>query len=269
MDTRIHIPLEEPLRDSVQFFWQINRNNANFSHEVIVPKGFVEIIFNFLPEATFSARLYNKNFSIPRCFIQGYHDLPIKLELPRNQSFFGVVLHTTAVKHLLGVPAGEFAGYCTDLTLVDASFNSLWHRLAEEETFRGRVSIFSDWLIKYPPCLTNREQALNELFTIKTAQPLSVPDIADWLCYSPRHLSRKCYELTGMNTEQTLLYLKYLRAISQIHHSTLSLTEIAYLCEFADQSHFIKTFKSLTTLTPTAYKKKMSEVVGHYFENVR
>ncbi|MEJ0101984.1 MAG: helix-turn-helix domain-containing protein [Bacteroidota bacterium] len=35
-----------------------------------------------------------------------------------------------------------------------------------------------------------------------------------------------------------------------IQHSTLSLTSIAYNCRFSDQSHFIKTFKSLAQMTP-------------------
>lgn len=77
------------------------------------------------------------------------------------------------------------------------------------------------------------------------------------------------YELTGMNTEQTLLYLKYLKAINLIHYSGLSLTQIAYACEFSDQSHFIKVFKSFTELTPNEYKNRKSEIACHYFEAVR
>lgn len=269
METNIYIPTERPLADVVQVFWQEKRENAGFSHEVILPKGIVEIVFNFFPETTFNGKVYDKNFIIPKCFIQGYHNSSIKLDLPRSQFLFGVVLLTAATKHVLHVPAGEFARQCIDLTLVDASFCSLWHQLAEKETFQEKVALFSDWLIKRMTCLSAREQVLNKLFTLNTDKHFSVADISDWLCYSPRHLCRKFYEMTGMNTEQTLLYLKYLKAMNLIHYSDLSLTQIAYSCDFSDQSHFIKVFKSFTNLTPKEYRNKKSVVVGHLFENVR
>ncbi len=269
MGTHFYIPGERPLRDAVQYFWQVNRINNQYKQENIVPKGIIEIIFNFLPQETFRGKLYNEIFTMPKCFIQGYHNNTIELALPENQFLFGVVLHTAATKHFLDVPAGMFARQCIDLTAVDASFDTLWHQLAEKKTFSGKVTHFSTWLLKRLSCLTPREQALNEMFTFKKDITLSVPNLSEWLCYSPRHLSRMFHELTGMNTEQTLLYLKYLKAVNLIHYTGLSLTQIAYACAFADQSHFIKVFKSFTTLTPTEYKSRKSNIPGHYFEYVR
>lgn len=269
MGTQFYIPGERPLKDAVQYFWQVKRNNIYFRQERIVPKGIIELVFNFLPETTFNGKLYNRIFTIPKCFIQGYHNDTIELTLPESQFLFGVVLQTTAGRHILRVPAGVFARQCIDLTMVDASFNTLWHQLAEKKTFSGKVAHFSDWLIKRLSYLTPREQAMNEMFALKSDIPLSVSNISEWLCYSPRHLSRIFYELTGMNTEQTLLYLKYLKAINLIHYSRLSLTQIAYDCGFSDQSHFIKVFKSFTSLTPNEYRTRKSNISGHYFEHVR
>ncbi|MBS1752823.1 MAG: AraC family transcriptional regulator [Ferruginibacter sp.] len=269
MGTHFYIPSERPLKDAVQYFWQVNRNNFNCKQETIVPKGVVEIVFNFFPETTFTGKLYNKDFTIPKSFIQGYHYNTIELALPESQFLFGVVLHTAVTKHILKIPAGEFARQCIDLTEVDPSFNSLWHQLAEKKNFSDKVSHLSDWLLKRMCCLNPRELALNEMFTLKSDIALYVPNLSEWLCYSPRHLSRMFYELTGMNTEQTLLYLKYLKAVNLIHYSGLSLTQIAYACEFSDQSHFIKVFKSFTELTPNEYKNRKSEIACHYFEHVR
>ena len=98
---------------------------------------------------------------------------------------------------------------------------------------------------------------------------LSVTELADSLCYSPRHLSRKLFEATGMNTEGVLLYKKYLHAVDFVHQAELSLTEIAYQSNFSDQSHFIKTFRAYTEITPGEYKRNKSYVKGHLFENVR
>ncbi|MES2651990.1 MAG: helix-turn-helix transcriptional regulator [Bacteroidota bacterium] len=44
------------------------------------------------------------------------------------------------------------------------------------------------------------------------------------------------------------------RAIEMIKQ-TNDLSSVAFACGFADQSHFIRTFKSITNLLPTAYRK--------------
>ncbi|MGB1004752.1 MAG: helix-turn-helix domain-containing protein [Salibacteraceae bacterium] len=40
-----------------------------------------------------------------------------------------------------------------------------------------------------------------------------------------------------------------------LKNTSLSTTEIAYECGFADQSHFIRTFKNLNGFTPKQYQK--------------
>ncbi len=265
MGTCLYTPAKQPLRNVVQLFWQVSRQN-HFRNEVITPMGIVEIIFNFSTKTEFHACLYNEEFIMPKCFVQGYHTAPIKLTLPASQSLYGVVLHTAAAKHILGVPPGELARQCLDLTLFDPSVDSLWHLLAEKTSFQERTMLLSRWILKRMPGLSDRDQYFNELFTVSTSRKLTVPNISDWLCYSPRHLSRKFYELSGMNAEQTLLYLKYLKAKQFIHNSDLTLSQIAYACDFSDQSHFIKTFRSFTDLSPKEYRAKKSHIPGHYFE---
>lgn len=269
METLFHMPREIPLRNAVQYFWQVKSDSKSFSKQIIIPKGIVEIIFNFIPEITFNTKLNHNHFTIPKYFIQGYHTCPFEMDMPDRQEMFGIALHPIAVRRILGVPAGEFARNCIDLVGTEPSLHPLWHQLAEKEKFEERINIFSKWLVSGLFGLTAREQALNNLLALKTSKHLSISEISDWLCYSPRHLSRKLHELTGMNAEQTLLYLKYLKTIELMHRSNLTLSQIAHASDFTDQSHFIRTFKLFTTMTPKEYRKKKSEITGHYFENVR
>ena len=97
----------------------------------------------------------------------------------------------------------------------------------------------------------------------------SVKELANAMCYSPRQLSRKMAEATGMNTEEILLYKKYLHAMHLVHHTDLSLTKIAYQSHFSDQSHFIRSFKTFANMTPGDYKKSKGALKGHIYENVR
>ncbi|WP_128546243.1 helix-turn-helix domain-containing protein [Larkinella soli] len=269
MSQHHHIPQHPLLRASIELFWQVDRSNALFQQETIVPKGVIEVIFNLQESPGFSARLGSRSFALPRCFINGYNSSPLVLTLPEKQLFFGVAFNPAAIRPLFGIPAGEFANQCVEITLVAPVFDSLWHRLGEQPTFQDRVALFSDWAGNRLSGMPLREQRFGSFLSGKVRPVGSVAELADLLCYSPRQLSRKFLSLTGMNTEETLLYRKYLQAVDLIHHSTLSLTETAYACGFVDQSHFIKAFRLFTGLTPGEYRLRKSRVPGHILENVR
>ena len=269
MENGLYSPKTAPLRDVVSLFWQVNTCNTQYRSETIIPKGCVEIIFNFYDEPGLCATLGDHSFKIPRCFINGFHTHPIHIHLTGVQCFFGIVLHPTAVKAIFNIPAGEFANSCIDMTLVDALMYSLWHQLAEQDSFSQRIALFSGWVKKRMTTPTPHELAINNFLSIHTKCGSLLPSISDALCYSQRHLSRKLQELTGMNSEKTLLYKKYLYAIQLIHQSNMSLTEIAYAAHFSDQSHFVRSFKRFADMTPGQYSARKSNIVGHFFDNVR
>ena len=66
-----------------------------------------------------------------------------------------------------------------------------------------------------------------------------------------------------------LLYKKYLHAVHLMHHTALPLTAIAYQSQFAHQSHFIRSFRMYTGITPGQYKRNKGFVKGHLYQDVR
>jgi AraC-like DNA-binding protein len=252
----------------VHSFWQVE-GKPDFHRELILPKGNIEIIFNFSDKNLFMAKLAANAFSLPKCFINGFNTTPIILTLPENQSFFGVRLHALAVKQLINVPASAFLDIIVDLTLIDRNFNTLWHQLAEENVFEKRITIFYNYISKNTADPHPREALINNFLSGIDQHVLSVTQLSGILCYSSRQLSRKIFEASGMNTETMLLYKKYLHTVHLVHHTALSLTEIAYLGNFSDQSHFIRTFRLFTGLTPGEYRRNKSYLTGHLFEDVR
>lgn len=252
----------------VHSFWQVE-GKPDFHKELILPKGNIEIIFNFSDKNPFVAKLAANAFYLPACFINGFNTSPITLTLPENQSFFGVRLHPLAVKKMIRVPASAFLDMIVDLTLVDRNFNTLWHQLAEENDFEKRIAIFYHHIFKATAETHPREKLINNFLSGTDQHDLSVTQLSGILCYSSRQLSRKIFEASGMNTETMLLYKKYLHAVHLVHHTALPLTEIAYLGNFSDQSHFIRTFRQFTGLTPGEYRRNKSFITGHLFEDVR
>ena len=268
MKNNCYIPIEPCFKNIIHSVWQIE-GFPSFHNEQIIPKGVVEIIFNFSGSTPIPAQLGSKQYHLSNCFINGFNKKPIQVQLPAQQVYFGILFQPLAIKKIFRTPACEFSDITVDLTLLDSTFHSLWHQLAEQDNFDNRVQIFLSWLKRNFIDWQPQEQLINNFLYAVNQHHLSVTALANTLCYSPRQLSRKLFEATGMNTEEILLYKKYLHAVHLIHQSELSLTEIAYQSHFSDQSHFIKTFKTYTEITPGEYKRNMSHVKGHIYENVR
>ena len=268
LNSNYYIPTELCFNNIIHSIWQVE-GSPSFQKELIIPKGVVEVIFNFSGSCPIPSQLGNVQYHLPNCFINGFNKAPIQTLLPKQQAFFGILFQPLAVKKIFKTPAGEFSDITVDLTLLNPIFHSLWHQLAEQENFTSRVNIFLLWLRKNFIDWEPREQLINNFLYAVNQHDLSAGALANSLCYSPRHLSRKLLEATGMNTEQILLYKKYLHAVALIHNANLSLTAIAYQSHFSDQSHFIKTFKDFTTITPGEYKRNRSYVKGHIYQDVR
>lgn len=267
MEFTLEASISPALKSVVQRFWQVDRHNGKFVRETIIPKGSVEIIFN-LQEDNYAIPVVigSREYKLPRCFISGYHTVPINLRIPGRQLFFGVFINPTALRKIFHVQGKDYVNHCIDLTLVDASMNSLWHQLAEQRTFEQRISIFTNWAMKRLPDSSNHDKLFDQFLTNISGSPTSADKVSEMLCYSSRHLSRKLYDLTAMNLEQTLIYKRYLRAVDLMHNSPLLLTEIAHACNFSDQSHFTKTFRSYANMKPKEYRLAKSHVSGHIFE---
>ncbi|HEX6181524.1 MAG TPA: helix-turn-helix domain-containing protein [Chitinophagaceae bacterium] len=267
MDNKFYIPQEAHLKTAVHSIWQVDRVSS-FKTEYIIPKGVVEIIFNFSDEPIAAAFGTHQHF-LARCFINGFNRVPIRIQPPKRQIFFGIQLQPLAAKKLFKTPAAEFADVPVDLTLIDSGIQSLWHQLAEQTDFNKRVNIFCKWVESRSFNWQPREEWMNHFLSDVHQHDLSVKGLAGIICYSPRQLSRKIFEVTGMNTEEALHYKKYLHAVHLMHHSDLMLTAIAYQSCFSDQSHFIKSFRTYTQRTPGEYSRNKGYVKGHIYENVR
>jgi len=80
-------------------------------------------------------------------------------------------------------------------------------------------------------------------------------DLAQAVDVHPVHLSRDFSKYFGTTLGDYIRTIKVQRALALLPNSDLSLTDISFQCDFADQSHFIRSFKSYYHITPLFYRK--------------
>jgi AraC family transcriptional regulator len=87
------------------------------------------------------------------------------------------------------------------------------------------------------------------------ANPLTIKELSKLAGLSPRHFLRAFHDSIGQTPLRYVMTLKIEEAKRLLSQSSLSLTEIAIACGFCHSQHFTTSFKRVTGLTPSAFRR--------------
>lgn len=85
---------------------------------------------------------------------------------------------------------------------------------------------------------------------------IKTDDIAEALFISRSHLSTRFKQETGMNLTEYIHYIKISEAKHLLKHTDKSLLLISNYLGYSSQSHFTRTFKKMTGMSPMEYREK-------------
>ena len=109
---------------------------------------------------------------------------------------------------------------------------------------------------KMPDWVSDLKELIQD--QIDTNLALSLTEISSELNVNPSYLSREFSKyFEDLSFGDYIRKMRVEKAIQLLHSSKYSLTEIAFLTGFSDQSHFTRIFKKYTSKSPSAYKKSM------------
>jgi AraC family transcriptional regulator len=156
----------------------------------------------------------------------------------------------------LGQISGPFARFLMlqiyrELQLADADttlgMESSVLRLLGLPALRGRSS-------KKPVWVGTVDAVLHDRWDEK----VTLDELAGVAALHPAHLSAYFPHYFGCTIGEYRRKLKVDRALQYLSTGSHSLTEVAYLCGFADQSHFIRTVKAQTGWSPRQLRQVLS-----------
>jgi len=107
-------------------------------------------------------------------------------------------------------------------------------------------------------------QELKEIIQDQVDSNLNLTEISKSLHINPSYLSREFSKhFDNLSFGEYIRKLRIEKAIELIKLNTHSLTEVAYLTGFSDQSHFTRIFKQQTGKNPSAFKKEFAKGKGY------
>lgn len=152
------------------------------------------------------------------------------------------------------------------MMIYDALYSWAKHLQKEKHTQNPVDHIFIDVYNKFIKQKSARKKTpdwVNELKQILQDQidsNLNLTEISKSLDINPSYLSREfSRHFNNLSFGEYLRMVRIEKAIELMKESKYSLTEIAYLTGFSDQSHFTRIFKLHTGKSPSAYKKDLAK----------
>ncbi|MBV4356003.1 chromate resistance protein ChrB domain-containing protein [Pinibacter aurantiacus] len=137
--------------------------------------------------------------------------------------------------------------------LQNGPFESLLHEvyskfLKEEKSDRKKIP---DWVAELKAIIQDQ---------IDTQFSFDLKKISTELALNPSYLSREFSKyFEDLNFGEYIRKIRIEKAISLIENSSYSLTEIAYLTGFSDQSHFTRIFRQHTGKNPSLFRKNATK----------
>ena len=152
------------------------------------------------------------------------------------------------------------------MMIYDALYNWAKHLQKEKHTQNPVDHIFIDVYNKFIKQKSAQKKTpawvteLKHIIQDQIDSNLTLTQISKSLHINPSYLSREFSKhFNSLSFGEYIRKLRIEKAIDLMGQNSYSLTEIAYLTGFSDQSHFTRIFKKHTGQNPSAYKKKLGK----------
>jgi len=206
--------------------------------------------------------LHPRNKKLTDFYLYGQTIEPISLHIKGVFKLLILQLYPFAVRILLGVDPKVLNDDCYDLMLVeDVDTQSTLEKLRNTEDNNDILEILADYVNELV-----QNASINPDYRIKLATNLilkangniSIKEVRDRLYVTERTLERHFLKEMGVTTKQFAKIIQFSSSMKQISEMDyVNLTEIGYDTGFADQSHFIRTFKRYAGKTPKEFQKQI------------
>ncbi|NTS39428.1 helix-turn-helix transcriptional regulator [Flavisolibacter sp. BT320] len=249
--------LEPPLNYYVKKVIVLESNEAKNHRLPFYADGYPGIIFCQAGEERY---LLPTNKKLSSFFLYGQTIKPIEIDIEGPYRLVIFQLYPFASKILFNVNPKELNDDCYDLSGVKTVDTvSTIDRLHKEAEVSKQVSIVKDYLQQLLHHITQTKENKLPLVVdliVSSNGTISISALTKHLHMTERTLQRQFIEHVGISPKQFAKIIQFQSALTQISTEAHSrLTEVVFNNGYADQSHFIRSFKKYTDKKPSQYKK--------------
>jgi AraC-like DNA-binding protein len=250
------IPPPPHLKDHLQYFWSLESSGIDPSPKALGPlaDGCPGMIFQPAEAGTFYD---GQHKSLPEAFLHGQTVKRTQIQLVGDFRTVGVCFYPNSLKSIFGFDADELTDVCLGVDLLSVH---LPEQLLHAASVADQIEILSDFLFARISKTSLQVDPLTRfaLGQIVGAKGLlSLPELQKDLKLSERSLERRFNQHVGISPKLFARVCQFQSALSQLKNNRYArLSDVAYDNGYADQSHFIRTFRDFAGFSPCQWQKQ-------------
>ena len=240
--------------------------------EKIFPDGSAELIFHF--GDPFESRAGNKITIQDKLFVYGQISRYIELRPSGVAGVLGVRFKPSGLAAFSDASQSDLTDKVWPVAEVFRNPGSdMPEKLSGTSSIREKIAIMEDFLVSnlasdpkdFDAEILRNLNYLAARFSSSANNSL-VSEIAASENISRRELERRFKYYVGLSPKQLIKIARFQKVLNKSFKAE-SLTELAYLCGYYDQSHFIRDFKEFAGITPAAFLKQPTTLTEIFYDN--
>lgn len=250
------------LRDHVHYFWTLESHKADWTPQSFGPlvDGCPGIIFQRADQGYF----YDQDAKpLPEIFAYGQTVKRTAIYMLGRFQIIGVSLLPHSLPSIFGLNARELTDGCLDISLVSAG---VVEQLINSSTVSGQIDLLSNFLYSQ---IRHIDKPIDKLTTYALTQLIeskgnaSLKELQHSLRLSERNLERKFDQQVGISPKLFARVCRFQATLIQLRQGNQTkLSDIAFENGYADQSHFIRSFREFTGYAPSRYQQQSYDAIN-------
>ena len=244
----------------VELFWfgQFNMNQTPLLAQRVIPNGYIELIIH-LTDAhceLLQGRAYesSSDFTLIGLFTE-----PYDVHFRETVRVFGIRFKPEGIYQVFGTPASKIHAAFADMeSFTGRDFRDYSCRIRDSGSVDEMIRISEKHLTAHVHRRKMRLNYLNRAAEVIRRKKglISMEELAGKAFISTRQLEREFRQKMGISPKNYMRIAR-LNEVNRIlaNGRRLPLTDIAYVCGYSDQAHFIRDFKHFTGQSPKKFVK--------------
>jgi len=201
-----------------------------------------------------------RNKKLSDFYLFGQTIEPISLYVKGSFKLIALILYPFAVRMLLGINPKILNDDCFDLKqLPNIDTKSIVERLRKTEGISNKldgIATYLNELVKLASANTDDSIKLALNLIINTKGNTTIREVREQLYITERTFERRFNKEIGVTPKQFASIIQFSSSMNKLTEDDFcKLTDIGLDSGYADQSHFIRTFKKHTGKTPSNFLK--------------
>jgi len=253
--------LNSPISKYIESIFHFKDFIPDHSIERVVPTGHVFIIFELddIPRNTIDNITLKPNKTYTKAWISGIHKNYISISAHPKSEMFVIQFKPFGTYPFFHFPAEDLSEKILSYEEVfEKELLVLRENLLKQEASLDKFNVAEKWLIsRFNESKVPSKELLSVIEKLETEPVSNFNDVIGSYPYTQKHLIDQFKKYIGVTPKYYQRILRFNEILQQIQQKeSISWSQVAYQCGYADQSHFIKEFNHFSGFNPQEFIKK-------------